>query len=154
MIQAKYFVKSATVKYCNLGEMIHFTLEIQYIVINPIKEINLISQTRLRFSLAHHRTDFGLVYGWSEIFPFWESRGSNFSQSALDNFLEKTISGRTQSMNKLFVNRLARLENVQATPEICNRHHRRCRSKNSAMWRNFRLNAKFFPFWWTNRLFW
>ena len=112
----------------------------QYIV------IDLIIQIGLRFSLAHHRTDFGLVYGWSEIFPFWESRGSNFSQSALDNFLEKTISGRTQSMNKLFVNRLARLENVQATPEICNRHHRRCRSKNSAMWRNFRLNAEIVPF--------
>ena len=119
----------------------------QYIVIDSIIQIGL------RFSLAHHRTDFGLVYGWSEIFPFWESRGSNFSQSALDNFLEKTISGRTQSMNKLFVNRLARLENVQATPEICNRHHRRCRSKNSAMWRNFRLNAKIVPFSGENCLF-
>ena len=62
MIQVKYLIKSKTVRYCDLGEMIHFTLKIQYIVINLFKEINLISQTRLRFSLAHHRTDFGLVF--------------------------------------------------------------------------------------------
>ena len=40
MIQVKYLMKSATVRYCNLGEMIHFTLIIQYIVINLIKDIN------------------------------------------------------------------------------------------------------------------
>ena len=61
MIQIKYLTKSKTVRYCDLGEMIHFTLKIQYIVINQIKKINLIGQTKLRFSLAHHRTDFGLV---------------------------------------------------------------------------------------------
>ena len=41
MIQVKYLIESATVRYCNLGEMIHFALKIQYIVINPINEIKL-----------------------------------------------------------------------------------------------------------------